>query len=97
MANQEILCILWSPKVHNCISKSLSWDRYVKLDHCHHGMAYPQSADKGDRQKKAREIGSGLIPPHHVTQICQTLQNVAQRRFRITQIPATVCCPYYLK
>jgi hypothetical protein len=79
MANQEILCILWSPNVHNCISKSLSQDCHVKLDHCHHSMAYPQSADRADSQKKARELGRGLIPPHHGTQICQTLQNVAQR------------------
>jgi hypothetical protein len=62
-------------------------------------MAYPQSADRGDSQKKkkAKELGRGLIPPHHVTQICQTLQNVAQRQFRITQIPATVCCSYDFK
>jgi len=47
-------------------------------------------------KKKARELGRGLIPPHHVTQICQTLQNVAQRRFKVTQILARVCCPYDL-
>lgn len=41
-------------------------------------MAYPQSADTGDSQKEARELGRGLTP-HHVTQICQTLQIVAQR------------------
>jgi len=52
MANQEILCILWSPKVHNCISKSLSQECHDKFDHCHQSTAYPQSADRRDRQKK---------------------------------------------
>jgi len=70
----------------------------LKLNHCHHSMAYPQSADRGDSppppKKKAKELGRALIPPHRVTQICQTLQNVAQRQFRITQIPATVSCPH---
>jgi len=44
-------------KVHNCISKSLSQDRHVKLDHCHHSMAYPQCADRGDSQQKGKGVG----------------------------------------
>ena len=48
--------------------------------------------------KKARALGRGLIPPHHVNTNLSNFTNcLAQRRFRVTQTPATVCCPYDLK